>query len=196
MSEETNTENVSYLSCEINGATYILQTLPDSVDVTKDTTSNEEQNAIDILKETDFEKEEEPISLVCLGGQVYAFQNGELQELDISQIIGQTDCHEKAFLISKDMENHEYIMNENIVIENANEQPEEKYEVVTEETEKDFVIEKDNVNANDFVEVVTAFKCKICTYTTQDKMQLLGHFQKLHVNPNIDINVSLSIFKI
>jgi len=94
--------------------------------------------------------------------------------------------------VTKDVENceNEYLSNENIVIKNAYEHSEEHYETITEETEKDVVIEDDNVNADDFVEVVTAFKCKICTYMTQDKIQLLNHIQKVHLNSTVHVEVS------
>ncbi|XP_029672080.1 zinc finger protein 62 homolog isoform X2 [Formica exsecta] len=141
----------------------------------------------DIMKETKLENEQESISLVYLNGQVYAFQNGVLQELDTNQIMEQTDFQEKALLVSKDVENcgNEYITNGNIMVKN--EHSEEQYEVTTEEARKDFVIEDDNVNVDDFVEIVTAFKCKICAYITQNKIQLLSHIQKMHLNSTIDI---------
>ncbi|XP_029672082.1 zinc finger protein 64-like isoform X3 [Formica exsecta] len=185
MSEETNID-VSYLSCDINGTKYIYKIAPYSMDMIKDT-FNEEQNTDDIMKETKLENEQESISLVYLNGQVYAFQNGVLQELDTNQIMEQTDFQEKALLVSKDVENcgNEYITNGNIMVKN--EHSEEQYEVTTEEARKDFVIEDDNVNVDDFVEIVTAFKCKICAYITQNKIQLLSHIQKMHLNSTIDI---------
>lgn len=188
MNGKTNAD-VSYLSCQINGMKYILQTVPD-ISV-KDVIPSIEQNTVDV-KETEPEKEEESIPLTSLDGEVwYALQNGVFQELNISQFVDQENCHEKTLLVSKDVENcgDEYISNENIIFEDANEHSEEQYEVVTDNLEKDFLVGKDNINANDFVEVVTAFKCKICTYTTQDKMQLLDHFQNTHINPTIDIEV-------
>ncbi|KAL6444163.1 hypothetical protein ACFW04_001834 [Cataglyphis niger] len=187
MSEETNID-VSYLSCDINGTKYIYKIAPYPMDMIKDTFS-EEQNTDDVEKETKLENEEESISLVYLNGQVYAFQNGVLQELDTNQIMEQTDFQEKTFLVSKDMGNencgNEYITNGNIIFKN--EHSEEQYEVTTEEAAKDFVIEDDNVNVNDFVEIVTAFKCKICAYITQNKIQLLSHIQKIHLNSTINI---------
>lgn len=185
MNGRTNAEDVSYLSCQINGTRYILQTLSDT---------NEEEDTVDIVKDTDLRKEEEAISLVCLDGQVwYTFQNGIFQEIDINQIIGQMDNHERMLLLPRDVENceDEYIADGNVVFENVNEHPEEQYKIVAEDLEKDFIIGKDHINANDFVEVVTAFKCKICTYTTQDKTQLLEHFEKIHVNPTVDIEVRI-----
>lgn len=192
MNEETNIEDSSYLSYEINGTRYILQTVSDpAVDMLKTTSTNEEQSPINIIDETQAEKEEESVSLVCLDGQLYAFQNGELQELDLSQATDQNDAQEKTVLLSKDIDNCEaqYITNEDLVIRNIDEQSQEQYEIITGQNEKDFIVERHNVNANDFVEVVTAFKCKICTYTTQDKTQLLQHFQKTHVNPKVDIEI-------
>ncbi|KAG7200348.1 hypothetical protein KM043_017805 [Ampulex compressa] len=189
MSEEANIPDSSYLSYEINGTRYILQTLADATEEIKVGTPDEEQNTINIIDESQLEKEEESISLVCLDGQVYAFQNGELQELDFTQIVGQNDSQEKPLLISKQIENcdTDYIASENIIIGNMGEHSQAQYEIVTGQNEKDFMIEKHNMNANDFVEVVTAFKCKICTYTTQDKTQLLQHFQKAHVHPKLDV---------
>lgn len=165
------------------------------MDITKDSASNEEQNAVDIVRGTELENGEEPISLVCLNGQVYAIKNGMIEELDINQPVERTNCHEKGLLISKNVENNEndYITNESIVIESPYRQSEEQYEVaaeVAEEAGKDLIAEDDNINVDDFLEVVTAFKCKMCTYLSQDKMQLLGHIQKLHLNSAIDIKVS------
>lgn len=190
MNEETNVD-VSYLSCDINGVRYIYKLAPSSMDITKDSASNEEQNEIDIVRGAELDNGEEPISLVCLNGQVYAIKNGMIEELDINQPVERTSCHEKGLLISKNVENNEndYLTNENIVIENPYRQSEEQYEVAAEEAGKDLVAE-DNVNVDDFLEVVTAFKCKMCTYLSQDKMQLLEHIQKLHLNSAIDIKVS------
>lgn len=196
MNEEASVEDSSYLSYEINGTRYILQTISDpAVDILKTTTTNDVQNAINIIDEAQVEKEEDSISLVCLDGQVYAFQNGELQELDLSQVMDQNDPQEKTVLLPKDVDNCEaqYIANEDLVVRNASEQSQEQYEIVTGQNEKNFIMEKHNVNANDFVEVVTAFKCKICTYTSQDKTQLLQHFQKTHVNPKVDVEVCFRI---
>ncbi|XP_014474772.1 PREDICTED: zinc finger protein 62-like isoform X1 [Dinoponera quadriceps] len=186
MNAKTNAD-VSYLTCQINGIKYILQTIPDTS--VKDAISSEEQSMVDVVKETELMKEES-FSLASLDGEVwYALQNGMFQELNINPFVDQENYHEKTLLVPKDMEScgDEYISNENIIFEDANEQAEEQYEVVTDNSEKDFLVGKDNVNANDFVEVVTAFKCKICTYTTQDKMQLLDHFQNAHINPTVDI---------
>ncbi|CAK9832430.1 Zinc finger protein 112 [Anthophora retusa] len=192
MNEETSVEDSSYLSYEINGTRYILQTVSDSaIDIAKTVSANSEQNTINIIDEPQIEKEDESISLVCLDGQVYAFQNGELQELDFSQVIDQNESQEKTVLLSKEDDNYDaqYITNEELVIGNIDEHSQEQYEIITGQNEKNFIVEKQNVNANDFVEVVTAFKCKICTYTTQDKTQLLQHFQKTHVNPKVDIEI-------
>lgn len=192
MNGKTNAD-VSYLSCQINGTKYILQTIPDTTTNIKDAIPSEEQNIVDVDKETELGKDEESIPLASLDGEVwYALQNGVFQELNISQLIDQGSCHEKTFLVPKDVENcaDEYINNGNIIFEDGNEHSEEQYEVVTDNLEKDFFIGKDSVNCNDFVEVVTAFKCKICTYTTQDKMELLDHFQNTHINPTVDIEVN------
>lgn len=43
---------------------------------------------------------------------------------------------------------------------------------------------KDFLDNNDIAEVVSAFKCKICSYTTQDKDLLMQHFQDVHLNVN------------
>lgn len=191
MSEETNVD-VSYLSCDINGIKYIYKLAPSSMDITKDSALNEEQNAVDVVKGTELENGEESISLVCLNGQVYAIKNGVIEELDINQPAERTSCHEKGLLVSKNVENNEndYLTNESIVIESPYRQSEEQYEVTAEEAGKDLIAEDENINVDDFLEVVTAFKCKMCTYLSQDKMQLLGHIQKLHLNSAIDIKVS------
>lgn len=190
MNGKTNAD-VSYLSYQINGTKYILQTVPDTT-IIKDAISGEEQSTVDI-KETELGRDEESIPLASLDGEVwYALQNGVFQELNISQFVDQESCHEKTLLVPKDMENceDEYINNGNIIFEDMNEHSEEQYEVVTDNLVKDFLMGKDTVNCNDFVEVVTAFKCKICTYTTQDKMELLDHFQNTHINPTVDIKVN------
>lgn len=189
MSEETNAD-VSYLSCDINGTRYIYKLAhPSLMDITKD--SSEEQNTVDVVREPELDNGEEPISLVCLNGQVYAIKNGVIEELNTNQAVG-TNCHEKSLFISKNTENNEndYITNENIVIDSPYRQSQEQYEVPTEEAGKDLVAGDNNVNIDDFLEVVTAFKCKMCTYLSQDKMQLLGHIKKLHLNSAIDIKVS------
>lgn len=192
MSEETSAD-VSYLSCDINGTRYIYKLAPSPMDITKDSASSEEQSAIDIVKGSELDNGEEPISLVCLNGQVYAIKNGVIEEVDTNQSIDsveQTSCHGKTLLLSKNTENEtDYIANENIAIDSPYRQSDEQYEV-TEEAVKDLVAEDDNVNADDFFEVVTAFKCKMCTYLSQDKMQLLGHIQKLHLNSTMGIKVS------
>ncbi|XP_011695217.1 PREDICTED: PR domain zinc finger protein 5-like isoform X2 [Wasmannia auropunctata] len=191
MSEEANTD-VSYLSCDINGTKYIYKLAPSPTDIMKD--PSEEQNAIDIAKEgSELDNGEEPISIVCLNGQLYAIKDGVIEEVDTNQAVERTSCDETSFLIAKDTESNEtdYITNEDMVIERPTKyrQPEEQYEVATkEEAVKDFVAEDDsNVNFDDFLEVVTAFKCKMCTYLSQDKMQLLDHIQKLHLNSTVDV---------
>lgn len=196
MNEERSVEDSSYLSYEINGTRYILQTVSDpAIDISKAVSITQEQNTINLINEPQVEKDDESISLICLDGQVYAFQNGELQELDFSQVIDENESQEKTVLLPKEDDNCEsqYITNEGLVIGNIDEHSQEQYEIITGQNEKNFIMEKHNVNANDFVEVVTAFKCKICTYTTQDKTQLLQHFQKTHVNPKVDIEVSYNI---
>lgn len=196
MNEERSVEDSSYLSYEINGTRYILQTVSDpAIDISKAISITQEQNTINLINEPQVEKDDESISLICLDGQVYAFQNGELQELDFSQVIDENESQEKTMLLPKEDDNCEsqYITNEALVIGNIDEHSQEQYEIITGQNEKNFIMEKHNVNANDFVEVVTAFKCKICTYTTQDKTQLLQHFQKTHVNPKVDIEVNYNI---
>ncbi|XP_039308960.1 zinc finger protein 569 isoform X1 [Solenopsis invicta] len=188
MSEEANVDetNESYLSyCDINGTRYIYQLTPSPTDIVKDSAAIEEQDTVDTVKGTELSNGEEPISLVCLNGQVYAIRNEAIEGWDIDQP-AEPD-YENALLISKDTENNEngYITNESMVIESPYEQPEEQYENATEETGKE--LEDDNINLDDLFEVVTAFKCKMCPYLSQDKMQLLGHIQKLHLNSTVDI---------
>jgi len=194
MSEEMN--DISYLSYDINGTRYIYKLAPSSTDIMKNSAVSEEQTTVDIVKGSELDSGEEPISLVCLNGQVYAIKNGVIEEVGTNlQSVEQTSYNEKALLMSKNMENNEnnYIKNENIVIKSPYRQSEERYEVATEEAVKDLVRQDDNVNVDDFLEVVTAFKCKMCTYLSQDKMQLLDHIQKLHLNSTIDITVSRSL---
>lgn len=197
MNEETNVD-VSYLSCDINGTRYIYKIAP--MDVATDGIASEEQDTIDIAKEPELEKEvveeEEPISVVCLNGQMYMFQNGVLQELDTTQPVEQMDnCHEKPLLVSKEVENceNEYIANGNIVVENAYEPSEGQYEVVTGEAEKDLALEDNNINTDDFMETITAFKCKLCAHITQDKIQLLEHIQKVHLDSTESAEVNSSL---
>lgn len=196
MNGEINSNDLPYLSYEINGTQFILQTLEDSVDtLIKVGSSNDEEqdSVVSFVDETQLEKEEESIPLVCLDGQIYAVQNGVLQELDLSHLMDQSDCQDGAVVISKDDENQEpectevteYVSNGNVLVKDADEDHREEYEVVSGQNEK-FVVGKDGLNANDFVEVVTAFKCKICPYTTQDRAQLLEHFQNVHVNPTME----------
>jgi hypothetical protein len=164
------------------------------MDIAKDAMSNQEQNAINIVKESEpeLEKEEEPISMVYLNGQMYVFQNGILQELDSNQSAEQMDYYEKAFLMSKDMENYEneYISNGNIMAKNMFEPFEGQYEDVTREAEKNLIMEDNNINTDDFIEIITAFKCKLCSYITQDKIQLLDHIKKIHLNSTINAEVN------
>jgi len=193
MNGEINMD-VSYLSCDINGTRYIYKIAPCSMDIAKDAMSNQEQNAINIVKESEpeLEKEEEPISMVYLNGQMYVFQNGILQELDSNQSAEQMDYYEKAFLMSKDMENYEneYISNGNIMAKNMFEPFEGQYEDVTREAEKNLIMEDNNINTDDFIEIITAFKCKLCSYITQDKIQLLDHIKKIHLNSTINAEVN------
>jgi len=192
MSEETS-EDIPYLSCDINGTRYIYKLAPLLTDIMKDSMSSEEQNVVDIVKTNESDNGEESISLVYLNGQVYAIKNGMMEEMNSSES-EQTSCHEKVRLISKKMENNEtdYITDESIVVESPyrQERSEEQYEVATEEAVKDLVAEDNDTNVDDFLEVVTAYKCKMCTYLSQDKMQLLDHIQKLHLNSTVDIKVS------
>lgn len=185
--------DMSYLSYDINGTRYIYKLALSPMDIMKNSAVSEEQTTVDIVKGSELDSGEEPISLVCLNGQVYAIKNGVIEEVSTNlQPVEQMSCNEKALSMSKNTENNEngYIKNENVVIESPYRQSEEQYEVATEEVVKDLVAQDDNVNVDDFLEVVTAFKCKMCTYLSQDKMQLLDHIQKLHLNSAIDITVS------
>ncbi|XP_015587714.1 zinc finger protein 845 [Cephus cinctus] len=212
MNGQTNTSNSSYQSYEINGTQIILQTLSDSMDtLVKVATCDEDQAGVNYDEEaTQVEHEEESIPLVYLDGQVYALRNGELQELDLNHIVDRNDFQDDSIIISRDVHNNddsecaviteyisednvpienaeisheeEFISEDNIPIENTEISHEEKYEVVLDRNEK-LIVGKESLNANDFVEVVTAFKCKICPYTTQDRTQLLEHLESVHVNP-------------
>ncbi|XP_014602048.1 PREDICTED: zinc finger protein 568-like isoform X2 [Polistes canadensis] len=166
MNENMNAENL-YLSYEINGNRFIIQTVSNSTDIIKsDEIPNDEQD-----------------------GQIYAFQKEDVQELNLSHVDGQIELSDKTVLLSRDIENEEtqFITNGAIIIENVDNDNQEHYEIVSEQNDKNLLMQKDDVNANDFVEVVTAFKCKICTYTTQDREELIEHFEKTHINPTVDV---------
>ncbi|XP_012531913.1 zinc finger protein 556 isoform X2 [Monomorium pharaonis] len=192
MSEEINAEetNASYLTCDINGTRYLYKLTPSPTEIVKDSTLSEEQGTLDIVdKETELDNGEESISLVCLNGQVYAIRNGLIEGWEPGNQFAESNCHEKILLISKDLENNDnYITKENIVIGNPyGDQDEElNYEDAAEEVEKELVAEQ-HINIDDLLEVVTAFKCKMCPYLSQDKMQLLDHIQKLHFKSTVDI---------
>ncbi|XP_014602047.1 PREDICTED: zinc finger protein 568-like isoform X1 [Polistes canadensis] len=189
MNENMNAENL-YLSYEINGNRFIIQTVSNSTDIIKsDEIPNDEQGTANINDETSFGKEEEPISLISVDGQIYAFQKEDVQELNLSHVDGQIELSDKTVLLSRDIENEEtqFITNGAIIIENVDNDNQEHYEIVSEQNDKNLLMQKDDVNANDFVEVVTAFKCKICTYTTQDREELIEHFEKTHINPTVDV---------
>lgn len=182
MNEEASAD-VSYVTCDINGTRYIYKLAPSSVDIAKEPAPSEEQNALDIARGPELDSGEEPISLVCLNGQVYAIKNGVIEELATTQPAERN-------LKSTENNGSDYITNESMIIESPYRQPEEQYEVAAEGTGKDLVAEDNNVNVDELLEVVTAFKCKMCTYLSQDKLQLLGHIQKLHLNSALDIRVS------
>ncbi|XP_066583039.1 zinc finger protein 892-like [Prorops nasuta] len=187
MNNETIMENSSYISYEVDGTKFIFQTSdswneldPQKLDATN------EKNFIDIVEDAEMEKDDSAVSLVCLDGQVYAFKNEELQQLYFSQLINQNEFETEA-LLPKDInvEETHYIPNEEVLIRDMNEH-EEKLKTESDQINKNYIIDKDNVNENDFVEVVTAFKCKMCPYTTQDRVQLFEHFQDMHVNPTLN----------
>ncbi|XP_011882536.1 PREDICTED: zinc finger protein 436-like isoform X2 [Vollenhovia emeryi] len=186
MTEETGMD-VSYLSCDINGTRYIYKLAPPSTDIARDSASSEEQTAVDAARGAELDAEEEPISLLYLNGQVYAIKNEILQELDASQSVEQTNCHEKPLPKNAESNENEYITGDSLVAGSPYGQSEVQYQAATEEAGQDLAAEDDNVNVDDLLEVVTAFKCKMCTYLSQDKMQLFGHIQKLHDHQLTDI---------
>ncbi|XP_012274482.1 zinc finger protein 93 [Orussus abietinus] len=197
MNEEINTEHTAYLSYEINGAQFILQPLVDTSESLV-AVENDMQRDGGLINEVEFQKEEEPIPLVCLDGQIYAFQNGELQELDLSHLVDQNDQVNEIeqnddIVITNDVEHREsdeseciahFVSDGDPLRENIDDSDQKEYQVISKDDERNLIVGKHGLNANDFVEVVTAFKCKICPYTTQDRSQLLEHFENVHINPS------------
>ncbi|KAK0163188.1 hypothetical protein PV327_006896 [Microctonus hyperodae] len=137
------------------------------------------------------------IPIVCLDGVVYAFQNGQLSELDLCKLENDNDSYEKtAVILSSDnseIGNEIPIKdecdrgfyesdNQNVNLTITEKEHLEKCDIIP---EKNTIYDKNTLNANDFVEVVAAFKCKICPFTSQDRGQLLNHFESIHASlPN------------
>ena len=182
MNEETVEESEPFASCEINVAQFILQTStdPESGLLSIGESDFKESNGVNVIEniESDKDKDKETVPLVCLEGQVYTFTNGELEEVDLSTLTDYTNCPEDATALSKECHSMESnrICNTNIHNDKNN-------EIIDEQRKENWYPSKDKINPNDFVEIVTAFKCKVCPYTTQDKTELLSHLEDTHVNP-------------
>lgn len=182
MTEDTIIVDPSYMTCEINGSQFVFQTSPNSPNtlIEVGTVVNQKDNE-DTIKD---DKDEESIPIVCVDGVIYALQNGQLQELDLSRLQNNHDYHEdndtdlldNYETLKEESPDNDYSEN-NINNRDIREMPEQITEV-----KNDFLIDG-SLNANDFVEVVAAFKCKICPFTSQDRGQLLKHFQNIHANP-------------
>lgn len=186
--------NHSLLSYEINGTQFIIQALGSTPDTIVTLNEDEDgENTITFVEQTADDKEDvESIPLVCLDGQVYAIRNGVLQALDISQLEYEAEVGSpegKAFVLDEQPEENEadsveitrYVSDSDASL--AQEDEGEELETAPNDDKRLFIVAKDDVNADDFVEVVTAFKCKICPYTTQDREQLVKHFGNVHANP-------------
>lgn len=200
MSEEVNLDTASYLRCEINGTQFILQAVPDYEEGIVNVMPQEKVAGFtDVLQ---YENEENSIPLVYLDRQIYTFQNGELREFDLSKYMDQSNGDPESVIMPKEegSENAadsvipEYLTEDDIFIEDVDivKDPGDNSYNIALVDDKKFIIGQDGLNANDFVEVVTAFKCKICPYTTQDRMQLLEHFENVHINPLAEVNSFIS----
>ncbi|XP_043285413.1 PR domain zinc finger protein 5-like [Venturia canescens] len=191
MSGQQEILNPSFLSYEINGSQFIVQSLENTQELTAQLGSIESEESILKLvdREVKNEENEESIPLVCVDGQIYAIHNGELQALDIGQLEYENEPSiqedkESLMEVTKSLE-PEGSPVEIEQLENLDDSQicSDEELVIEEDNKQLYVVAKDNLNANDFVEVVTAFKCKICPYTTQDRKQLFKHFQNIHANP-------------
>lgn len=193
MSVQQEVLSPSFLSYEINGSQFIVQSLGDALDVIAQLGDVErEENTVKHMdRSTRLEGSDESIPLVCVDGQIYAIHNGELQALDISQLeyeneASSLDRKDSPIGSPKSMEQEESPVEIERFESLSNSQlcsDEDDSVIQSENNNQLYVVSKDNLNANDFVEVVTAFKCKICPYTTQDREQLFKHFQNIHANP-------------
>ena len=193
MSDQDDLTVQSLLSYEVNGTHFLVQSLGNAHDtIVQLDESTEDQNAVSFVNHiVEDNKDTESIPLVCFDGQVYIVQNGELQPLGITEFDYQqaVNSQQQPSGIVKEsdedkesnfMEITQYVSNsENISVQDV---PSKIFESETYENEQLYVVARDNINPDDFVEVVTAFKCKVCPYTTQDREQLLCHVQNVHAN--------------
>ncbi|XP_011310246.1 zinc finger protein 62 homolog [Fopius arisanus] len=207
MNEPVSSED-SYLTCEINGSHYILQPVSNSPEAFINM-ENLDEGSMTFPSSPDAEPpaesegqnedEEQTVPLVYLGGQIYAVQDGQLQELDIAPLPSEvldlelTLNSQKSSVIPNVRRNpQEYLLEPSPTPEDSPQEisklepdPDSEFhdELVLEDSEDDIHdLQDKELNANDFIEVVTAFKCKICPYTTQDRSELLKHFKKTHTN--------------
>ncbi|XP_046751707.1 zinc finger protein 568-like isoform X2 [Diprion similis] len=194
MSKEVNLDNMSYLRCEINGTQFLLQAIP-NCDNSVANSMLQEKATNGYSNVSPYENDEYSVPLVYLDRQIYTFQDGELKEFDLSHYVDQSS-NTKSVIADKEEENEnadsirssDCLRKDDILVEQVDDadsgdrQNSSTHNVAVLDDKK-FIIEMDSLNANDFAEVVTAFKCKICPYTTQDKIQLLEHFENVHINP-------------
>lgn len=199
--EWKNAGDTCYVSYEINGTNYSVLMQPQMIEEDNLSKLNEpiveEQGTLLMEESQSQEEQQESIPLVLLNGRVYAIQNQELHEIDI----GQLGCEEPlipnndASLV--DSRDNDSVQKQpdvaNFSQEKTNERLGEDNCEVDVSIDDGNILVKDetSINANDFVDVVMAFKCKICPYTTQDKELLLKHFQDIHVNPNVSLSIHL-----
>ncbi|XP_008543116.1 zinc finger protein 28 homolog [Microplitis demolitor] len=209
MMSEDMTVDTSYLTYEINGSQFVFQTSPSTlVDVGSLDVNNKDVNVNFISKNQlndvnhvdnhdgdDLEPvinsndgEEESIPIVCVDGVIYALQDGQLQELDLSRLQSNGNIDDQVFMVPKaDNQSIDFKEEPEINLDNYSLHDGINVDVNNRSVEDDFKLDReygdDTLNANDFVEVVAAFKCKICPFTTQDRGQLLKHFQTVHANP-------------
>lgn len=183
MSEEMNFEDASYLRCEINGTQFLVKTVPEISEISD---GQDEKEASDYQDSSQFDNEDDSIPLVYLDRQIYTLQDGELREFDISKFVNQSDPEARETSNeSEDSPITEYLNEDDILVEQVDD-GQDSYDVVVNDN-KLIIGEDVSVNANDFMEVVTALKCKICSYTTQDRVQLLEHFENVHINPVLQV---------
>ncbi|KAK0094189.1 hypothetical protein PV326_011607 [Microctonus aethiopoides] len=198
----------------VNTPNHFTNNMNDSEFLFKTSSSNSTNALIDVgslinVKEIDTDissrhvkDDDDLIPIVCLDGVIYALQNGELSELDLCKLENDNDSYEKtAVILSSDnlVTGNEVPIkdecdrgfyendNQNVVNITATERKHlEKCDIIP---EKNTIYDKNTLNANDYVEVVAAYKCKICPFTSQDRGQLLNHFESVHASlPNKNEN--------
>lgn len=178
MSEEIVNESKPFVSYAINGVNFILPTSTDSMTtvLTIGGSEFEKSNQLNIIENIESEKAKETVPLVCLE---------ELAEADLTTLVDNGNCcSENAIAIFNESQRLEsnHTFNENI-------QNNDNYRVIYEKRKGNWYTGKEKINDNDFVEITTAFKCKVCPFTTQDQEELLSHLQDAHVYPGKEFQV-------